>query len=135
MIMIIIKNHNNHNINDNNEDNEIHNNYNNNNNNKRFICFAQKLVEIDTVVLEKKFFLSLTIHFHHFVIIPPCKKAVPFTWTILILLISECFLLWQRQRRRTYNFWSEKLTWALDSGEIMMKNYTRNNKGSMCHIA
>ena len=46
-------------------------------------CFVPSLVEIGSVVLEKKISLISTMYFHYFVIISPWKRAGPFIWTNL----------------------------------------------------
>ena len=99
-------------------------------------------------------FLNSSMYLRYSVNISPCKRAGPFIWTHLNLLYPRLFCakfgwnwhsgfveedvksLHPRQRRRTTDkFWWEKLTWALGSGELMRKNYTSTNKGSMCHVA
>ena len=103
-------------------------------------CFVLRLVEIGSVVLEKKIF-----KFHYFVIISTWKRAGPFIWTNLnplhpSMLCAKFGWNWpcgsgeedenvkslrrqrrqrrRRQRRTTDKFWSEKLTWAFGSGEL-----------------
>ena len=46
-------------------------------------CFVPSLVEISSVVLEKKIFLISLMYFHYFVIISPRKRAGTFIWTNL----------------------------------------------------
>ena len=100
----------------------------------------------------------MSIYFHYLAIIPLGKGHGPFTWTNLKPLHPKIICAkfgwnWhsgfgeedenlkslqqqqQRQRRRTTDkFWWEKRTWVLGSGELMRKNYTSTNNGSMCHI-
>ena len=109
------------------------------------------------MVLEKIIFLNLSMYLRYSVIISPCKRTGLFIWTNLNILYPRMLcpkfswnwhsgfgekdenvkrLQQQQQRRRTTDkFWWEKLTWALGSGELMRKNYTSTNKGSMCHVA
>ena len=46
-------------------------------------CFVPSLVEIGSVVLEKKIISISSIYFHYFVIISPWKRAGPIFWTNL----------------------------------------------------
>ena len=97
------------------------------------------------------------MYLRYSVIISPCKRTGLFIWTNLNILYPRMLCAkfswnWhsgfgekdenvkrlqqqQQQRRTTDKFWWEKLTWALGSGELMRKNYTSTNKGSMCHVA
>ena len=54
-------------------------------------CLLASVVQIGTVVLEKKIFLILSIYFRFFVIIYPWKRATPFIWTNLNPLHPRMF--------------------------------------------
>ena len=56
-------------------------------------CFVQRLVEIGSVVLEKRFFLISSMYFRKFIIISLWKRAGPFIWKKnLIPFTQKCFM-------------------------------------------
>ena len=114
--------------------------------------FVPRLVEIGSVVLEKKGFFNFVNVIRYFVIISPWKTAGPFIWTNLNHLHPNMLCAkfiwnwpngsreedenlkslrqqqqrqqrwWQWRRRTTDKFWLEKLIWAFGSGELKI-NY------------
>ena len=98
---------------------------------------VRRLIEIGSVVLEKRNFLISSMYFRYFVIFSPWKRAGFFIWINFNplhprMLCAKFGWNWpsgsgeeddnvkslrQRQQRRqtTDKFWSEKLTWALGS--------------------
>ena len=55
-------------------------------------CFVPSLVEIGSVILEKKLFLILSMYFRYFVIISPWERVGPFIWTNLIPFNQWCIV-------------------------------------------
>ena len=105
-------------------------------------CVVPSLVEIVPVVLEKIFKFVQRILVFLFVNISPLKRAGPFIWMNVRPYQQRMHcakfgwnlargsreenenvksLRQRRWRRTTDKFWSEKLTWAFDSGELKTK--------------
>ena len=82
-------------------------------------CFVPSLVEIGSVILEKKIFLILSLYFHYFVIISPWKRAGPFIWTNLNPLHPRMLCAMFDWNWRGWK--CEKFTTTMDNGQILIR--------------
>ena len=95
-------------------------------------CFVPSLVEIGSVVLEKKIFLISSMYFRYFLIISPWKRAEPFIWAIEKPLLPKDALcqVWLQLdqwfcRRRFFNFVNVF---------SLFRNYLPLEKGGALHL-
>ena len=96
-------------------------------------CFVLRLIEISSVVLEKRIFIISSMYFRYFVIISAWKRVGPFIWTNLHPLHPlECFVpslveigpQWFL-RRRFFNFVNVF---------SLIRNYLPLEKGGALHL-